>query len=43
MDFDAAIMSLVDEDQQEAVKALFGKLTDLYIKIIDRMIQYFNK
>lgn len=42
MDFDAAIMALVDEDQQEAVKALFSKLTDLYIRIIDRMIEYFN-
>lgn len=42
MDFDNAIMSLVDEDQQEAVKALFEKLTDLYIDIVDRMIEHYN-
>lgn len=40
MDFDGAIMALVDEDQQDAVKALFEKLTDTYIHIIDNMIKY---
>ncbi|MDR3277319.1 MAG: methyltransferase, partial [Oscillospiraceae bacterium] len=33
MDFEGAIMAMIDEDQQHAVKALFDKLTDLYIKI----------
>lgn len=43
MEFDGAIMALVDEDQKEAVKALFDKLTDLYIQIFDRFITYFPK
>ena len=33
MDFEGAIMALVDEDQQDAVKELFDKLSDLYIHI----------
>jgi hypothetical protein len=41
MDFDGAIMALFDEDQQDAVKALFDKLSDLYIKILDKYITYF--
>ena len=40
MDFDNAIMALIDEDQQDAVKALFEKLTDTYIHIIDNLIKY---
>ncbi|MFC1494866.1 uroporphyrinogen decarboxylase family protein [Thermodesulfobacteriota bacterium] len=42
MDFDNAVMALIDEDQQDAVKALFNKLTDLYIQIVDKFIEYFN-
>ena len=42
MDFDNAVMALIDEDQQDAVKALFDKLTDLYIQIIDKFIEHFN-
>ena len=41
MDFEAAIMALYDEDQKEAVKALFDKLTDLYIRIFEKYITYF--
>ena len=41
MDFEGAIMALADEDQQDAVKALFDKLSDLYIKIFDKFITYF--
>ena len=41
MDFEAAIMAIFDEDQQDAVKALFDKLSDLYIKIIDKYLVYF--
>ena len=41
MDFEGAIMALVDEDQKDAVKALFDKLTDLYIRIFDKFITYF--
>lgn len=42
MDFENAILALIDEDQKDAVKALFEKLTDLYIKIVDRFIDHFN-
>ena len=43
MDFEGAIMAMVDEDQSDAVKELFDKLTDLYIRIIDMHITYFPK
>ncbi|MFC1839265.1 uroporphyrinogen decarboxylase family protein [Thermodesulfobacteriota bacterium] len=42
MDFDCAVMALIDEEQKDAVKALFEKLTDLYTAIVDRMIEYYN-
>jgi len=41
MDFEAAIMAMFDEDQQDAVKAFFDKLSDLYIRIFDKYITYF--
>ena len=41
MEFENAIMALYDEDQQDAVCTLFDKLSDLYIKIFDKYIQYF--
>lgn len=42
MDFDNAVMALIDEDQQDAVKALFNKLTDLYIQIVDKFIEHYD-
>lgn len=41
MDFDNAIMALIDEDDQEYVHEFFGKLTDLYIDIMDHYLKYF--
>lgn len=41
MDFDKAVVAMIDEDQQDAVKALFDKLSDLYIAIIDKYLEYF--
>ncbi|MCL2401082.1 MAG: methyltransferase [Oscillospiraceae bacterium] len=41
MDFEGAIMAMVDEDQKPAVKDLFDKISDLYIKIFDKYITYF--
>ena len=41
MDFENAIMAVYDEDQKDAVHAFFDKLTDLYIKIFDKYVQYF--
>jgi len=41
MDFEGAILAMVDEDQKDAVKALFARLSELYIRLIDRFLQYF--
>ncbi|MDR0862705.1 MAG: methyltransferase [Oscillospiraceae bacterium] len=41
MDFENAIMAIFDEDSQDDVKALFDKLTDLYIDIFDHVVKYF--
>ena len=38
MDFENAIMAIFDEDQKEAVHALFDKLADMYISIIDHYL-----
>ena len=43
MDFDGAIMALVDEDQKGATKELLDKLSDLYIRIFDKFLTYFPK
>ena len=41
MDFEGAVMALFDEDSQEEVHALFDKLTDLYIRIFDKVVTTF--
>lgn len=41
MDFENAILAMIDEDQEDAIKELFDRLTDLYIKIFDKYIEYF--
>lgn len=41
MDFDNAILALIDEEDQEYVKEFFNKLTDLYIDIMDHYFKYF--
>lgn len=41
MDFEGAIMAMIDEDQKQAVKDLFSKLSDLYIRLIDKYLEYF--
>ncbi len=41
MDFEGAIVALIDEDQKDAVKDFFDKLSDLYIRILDKYITYF--
>ena len=40
MDFENAVMALIDEDQQDAVKALFDRLSDLYKRLIDKHLEY---
>ena len=41
MDFENAIMALYDEDQKSAVHAFFEKLTELYVKVFEKYIDYF--
>lgn len=41
MDFSEAVMVLIDEEQEDAVKNFFDRRTDTYIDIFDRSIQCF--
>jgi len=41
MDFENAAVALIDEDQQDAILELFGAMTDLGIKVIDKICEYF--
>ena len=41
MDVDNACVALIDEDQEDAVKAFLDRLADLHIRIIDRLVQCF--
>ncbi|MGD9209973.1 MAG: uroporphyrinogen decarboxylase family protein [Desulfobacteraceae bacterium] len=41
MDFEGAVVAMIDEDQQDAVKAFFDQLSDLYITILDKYLTYF--
>ena len=38
MDFEGAAMAMIDEEQQDAVKDLYDKLADMYIKMIQHYI-----
>lgn len=42
MEFEPAIMAMIDDDQIDAVKALFDKLADLYIKIFGYYLKYYE-
>lgn len=42
MDFEGAVVALIDEDQQEYVHEIFQALTDLNIKIIGNMKKYYD-
>ena len=42
MDMEGALIALVDEEQQEDVKALFDRLADFYIEMIRNMRKYFH-
>lgn len=41
MDFEGAIMAMADDEQQDAIKAFFDKLSDFYIRLLDKQITYF--
>jgi len=42
MDFEGAVMALIDEEQQDAVKALFDKTTDLYCRLVDKCCEVYG-
>ncbi|HSW40337.1 MAG TPA: methyltransferase [Acidobacteriota bacterium] len=41
MEFENAAVAMIDEDQQEAIKAFFDRATDLYMKIFDKFCAHF--
>ena len=41
MDFEGAIMAIFDEDSQPYVKDFFDRLSDLYIRIFEKYLEYF--
>lgn len=42
MDFEAAIMAMIDDEQIGAVKELFDRLADLYIRIFGNYLKYYE-
>lgn len=42
LDFENALLALVDEDEQPHVHSFFDKLTDTYIRIAELMDQYYD-
>lgn len=42
MGTEGALMAMIDEDQQDAVKALFSRLCDMYEVMIDLFIKYYD-
>jgi hypothetical protein len=42
MDFEAAAVALIDEDQQDDVKELFQALVDFYKKLLDTFVKYYD-
>ena len=42
MDFEGAVMAMIDEDQKEAVRELFDKIADLYIGIFDKYLTHYE-
>lgn len=42
VDFEAAAVALIDEDQQDDVKELFQALTDYYRNLIDHFVDYYH-
>ena len=41
MDFEGALLALIDEDQTDAVKALFARLSELWIEVIGNYFEHF--
>lgn len=41
MDFGNAIVALIDDDQKDAIHAFMEKLSDLYCRLVDKMLEVF--
>lgn len=41
MGFEGAVIAMIDEEQKDAVKEFFGRLTALYIEILEYYLKYF--
>ncbi len=41
MDFEGAVVAMIDDDQQDAVKAFFDQLSDLYCRILEKYFTYY--
>jgi hypothetical protein len=41
MDFEGAVTALIDEDQKDDIKDFFEKLSDLYIRLFDKLLACF--
>ena len=41
MDFENAAVAMIDDEQEDAMKAFFDRLSDLYIAMIDKYVTYF--
>jgi hypothetical protein len=42
MGFEGAVVALIDDDQKDAVKALFEATTDLACRLVDKFAQYYE-
>lgn len=42
MDFENAAVALIDDDQKDSVHAMFDRLADLYLSLVDRFKDYWN-
>lgn len=42
MGFETAAMALLDDEQEDALKALLHKTTDLYIRLVDKALEYYD-
>lgn len=40
MEFENAAVALIDEEQQDAVKEIFERTTDIYIRLVDKFCEY---
>ena len=41
-DFEGAAIALIDDEQMEDIKELVHTLTDLYIRLVDKCVQYYD-